>query len=84
MFALVCAVLLLAPAACKRKDPEYQLKPESGEADVSQFDRMEDQPKYLRVKKAERDRFMDAEGRRKERERLRAMYRGELEWDQKH
>ncbi len=76
IFAFCVCALLIAAAACKRKEPSYVLKPEAGEADISQFDLQEDLPKTLRVRSAERQVLLNAEARKREREKISARYHG--------
>jgi hypothetical protein len=83
ILVLLLLVPLLASTACKRKDPVYELKPEVGETDTAQVDLMQDQPKYVRIKKSEREQYLAAEERKKHREKSRYMYNGQFGWDEK-
>jgi hypothetical protein len=83
LLVLLLLVPLLASTACKRKDPVYELKPEAGELDTAQIDLMQDQPKYMRIKKSEREQYLAAEDRKKRREKGRYIYNGQFGWDEK-
>lgn len=73
---LFILLLLLIAQGCKRKEPEYVLKSENGEQAVAHFDQMEDQPKYLRVKKTQWERAQDLERKKEARDKSRRLYYG--------
>lgn len=75
--------LFAGSSACKRKEPIYELKPEFGETDTAQVDLMQDQPKYIRIKKSEREQHLAAEERKKRREKATVIYQGQFDWDEK-
>ena len=75
-FTLFLTLLLFSLSACKRKDPSFEMKPEVGEADISQLDLQQDIPKNMRIRNSERQALISAEKRRKEREKAALIQRG--------
>lgn len=73
IFSAVFA-LAVAFTGCKKKDPEYVLKTEFGNESVVHFDKMEDQPKYSRVKKTQFERARALEQHKKDRDKARRLY----------
>ncbi len=81
---LSLTALLLCPlCGCKRKDPIYELKPEVGEAEIAQIDTMEGEPRWMRVRKSEREKIMAEEMRKKRRQKDMMMYDNVVGWGKK-
>ena len=76
MLVFAATVSAVCFAACDRKPPTYELKPEVGDAQVVQWDTMEEQPKYMRVRKTEREKMLAVEDRKKKRMKAMAIYQG--------
>ncbi|MCB0323193.1 MAG: hypothetical protein KDD69_06445 [Bdellovibrionales bacterium] len=77
---LICLTGVLL-VGCEKKAPEYRAKIEMGAEAVQHFDQMEDQPKYMHVKKDVADKKRAILDRRMQREKSRGIYRKQSPWD---
>lgn len=78
-----CLLLMLglALSGCEKKEAQYILKPEVGDTTVAHFDLMNDQPKYMRVRKSEYERVRAIEEQKKLRNKARNIYAKQSRWD---